>query len=157
MSNVPNHVTHQPVQVVVPSDDDTMVERGPSHTPSLWQTGVQVTHKASRRTGIVRCVDWKTNQFRLVGESRTSWQHCSEWDVLVEPTVAERQKDEAREQLAAEIAELDADMLSLVEVLCDDADPAKALGKLRAMRRAGMLGEAPAPAPKRDRKAKAGK
>lgn len=141
MSNVPNHVTHQPVQVVVPSDDDTMVERGPAHTPSLWQAGVQVTHKASRKTGIVRCVDWKTNQFRLVGESRTSWQHCAEWDVLVEPTQAERQKDEAREQLQAEIAELDAEVLPLVEVLCDDADPAKALGKLRAMRRAGMLGD----------------
>ena len=139
MNNAPNHETHQPIKVEIPADDDVMVERGAMPTPSLWQEGVQVTHKATRRVGVVRIVDWKTNQFRLVGEPRTLWQACSDWDVLVEPTPQERAKDAARETLLAEIAGLDKDVLPLVEVLCDHDDPEKALAKLRAMQKLGML------------------
>lgn len=144
--NVPTHETHQPIQVTIPTEDDTRTERGPMPTPSLWQVGVKATHKATRREVVVRVIDHKTNQFRAVGDDRTTWQACAEWDVLVELTPQERKKDEARLVLQDEIASLDAEVLPLVEVLCDDADPEKALAKLRAMRRAGMLGAPPSPA-----------
>lgn len=145
--NVPTHETHQPIQVTIPTEDDVRAERGPMPVPSLWQVGVKATHKATRREVVVRVVDHKTNQFRAVGDDRTTWQACADWDVLVEPTPQERKKDEARLTLQAEIAELDGEVLPLVEVLCDDPDPEKALAKLRAMRRAGMLGAPVEPAP----------
>lgn len=144
MSNAPNHLTHTPIQVVVPTEDDVHVERPRAPTPSLWQEGVQVTHRADRsKHGVVRRVDYVTRQFRLVGAVRTSWESFDEWDVLVEKSQAEKEKDVARDKLRAELDALDADDLAAVEVLCDDADPTKALAKLNAMRKLGILSSKP--------------
>lgn len=142
MSNeAPDHTTHQPIKVSIPTDDDLFVERPRLHTPSLWQAGVQVTHKADpSRAGHVRVVDHMTNQFRLVGQPRTMWESFENWNVLVEKTEAEKAKDEAREMLRLEMESLDADDLAAVEVLCDDPDPTKALAKLSAMRKLGIVG-----------------
>lgn len=150
MSNqAPNHTTHTPIQVVVPTEDDVLLERPKMPTPSLWQDGVQVTHKADReRKGVVRRVDWVTRQFRLVGAPRTAWESFDQWDVLVEKSAAEMAKDAARAALAAELETLDADDLAAVEVLCDDPDPAKALTKLNAMRKLGIIGGKPTKAGK---------
>lgn len=143
----PDHTTHQPIRVMVPTEDDLFVERPRLPTPSLWQVGVQVTHKADpNRAGTVRAVDYVTNQFRLVGQARTMWESFEHWNVLVEKTPEEKAKDEAREKLRLEMELLDADDLAAVEVLCDDPDPTKALAKLAAMRKLGIIGSKAAPA-----------
>jgi hypothetical protein len=142
----PDHTTHTPVKVVVPTEEDVIgIERDRLPTPSLWQEGVQVSHRhdASRK-GIVRRVEYVTRQFRLVGAARTMWESFDNWIVLVEKSAAEKAKDEAREVLASELALLDADDLAAVEVLCDDPDPTKGLAKLNAMRKLGIIGGSPA-------------
>lgn len=147
--HAPDHTTHTPINVIVPKEDDVGAERERLPTPSLWQDGVMVTHKQDReRKGHVRRVDHMTRQFRLVGQPRTSWESFDNWDVLVEKSEAEKQKDAAREKLQAELAALDADDLASVEVLCDDPDPAKALAKLGAMRKLGIIGGSAAKAKK---------
>lgn len=141
MSNTaPDHTTHQPIKVLVPTEDDIILERPRMPTPSLWQEGVQVTHKADpARVGTVRRVEYVTRQFRLVGDPRTTWQSFDEWNVLVEKTPEEKAKDAARDALAAELESLDADDLAAVQAFCDDDDPSKALAKLNAMRKLGVI------------------
>lgn len=137
----PDHTTHTPIQVAVSLEDDVLLERERMPTPSLWQEGVQVTHRVDQeRKGVVRRVDWVTRQFRLVGQPRTSWESFENWVVLVEKSAAEKAKDAARLALQAELEALDADDLAAVEVLCDDPDPSKALVKLNAMRKLGIIG-----------------
>lgn len=137
----PDHTTHTPIKVVVPTEDDVVFERPRAHTPSLWQDGVQVTHRKDReRTGVVRRVDHLTRQARLVGQPRTSWESFDDWDVLVEKSAEEKAKDAARERLALEMESLSQDDLAAVEVLCDDPDPEKGLAKLNAMRKLGIIG-----------------
>jgi hypothetical protein len=145
MSNTPNHVTHVPVKVEIPGDDDFAAERAVFPTPSLWQAGVKVRHRRdANREAIVRHVDYKTNQFRPVGGSRTTWENCMEWDPLVEPSPQEKERVAALEKLQAEMASLGPDDLAAVQVLVDDPDPSKALAKLEAMRRLGIIGKAAA-------------
>lgn len=148
----PNHVTHTPVHVTVPTEDDVLVERARLPTPSLWQDGVQVTHKQDReRKGVVRRVDHVTRQFRLVGATRTQWESFDQWDVLVEKSQAEKDKDAALDALQAELATLAPDDLAAFDAFCDGDDPAKVLIKLNAMRKIGFIGKKvgePAPATK---------
>lgn len=143
MSNqAPNHLTHQAIQVVIPTEDDVHVQRERLPTPHLFQDGVQVWHKQDpERKGVVRRCDHATRQFRLVGQPRTSWECFDDWNVLVEKSEAEKAKDAAREHLEAELAALDADELAAVQVLVDDDDAVKALAKFNAMRRLGMIGK----------------
>lgn len=140
----PDHTTHQPIKVLIPTEDDVLVQRERLPTPSLWQVGVQVTHKADQtRTGTVRVVDYVTNQFRLVGSSRTMWESFEHWNVLVEKTPEEKAKDEARELFLLELESLDPDQLLAVEALCDDPDPAKALAKFNGLKKLGVIGGKP--------------
>lgn len=142
----PDHTTHQPIKVMVPTEDDVLVQRERLPTPSLWQVGVEVTHRAdASRKGHVRVVDYNTNQFRMVGAARTMWESFEHWIVTVEKTPEERAKDEAREMFLLELAELDPDQLLAVEALCDDADPAKALAKFNGLKKLGVIGGKPAP------------
>lgn len=139
----PNHLTHTPIKVVIPTEDDVHTERPRLPTPHLFQDGVQVTHKQDvARAGVVRRVDYATRQFRLVGHPRTAWESFDEWNVLVEKSEAEKAKDAAREALQAELAALDPEDLAAVEVFCDDADPSKAMAKFEAMRKLGIIGKA---------------
>lgn len=145
MSNIaaPDHTTHQPIKVLVSNEDDVIVERPRLHTPSLWQEGVQVTHREdATRTGTVRRVDWVTRQFRLVGQGRTIWESFENWIVLVEKTPEEKAKDEARDLLRMEIEALDPDDLQMADAFLDAADPAKALTQLAAFRKKGLIGKA---------------
>ena len=144
MSNAPDHTTHQPIKVSIPTDDDVHFERERLRTPSLWQSGVQVTHRADeKRTGTVRVVDYITNQFRLVGQGRTQWESFENWIVLVEKTPEEKAKDDARELLMLELDGLDPEQLLAVEPLIDDPDPAKALAKLNGLRKLGVIKDQP--------------
>lgn len=138
----PDHTTHTPIKVVIPTEDDLVLERERLETPSIWQEGVQVTHKQDPdRKGVVRRVEYTTRQFRLVGQPRTSWESFDNWNVLVEKTAAEKAKDAARIELEEELAALDADDLAAVQVLCDDDDATKALAKFNAMKRLGIIGK----------------
>lgn len=138
----PNHITHVPVQVDVESllKDDILVQRDKIPTPSLWQEGVTVTNRADpTRTGVVRRVDHVTNQFRLVGEPRTSWESFDQWAVLVEKSPEEKRRDADADLLRAEIEALTPDELLAVEALIDDPDPSKALKKLNGLRLLGVM------------------
>ncbi len=138
----PDHTTHVPIQVVIPTEDDIMLERPRAPTPSLWQEGVQVTNKADpERKGTERHVEYVTRQFRLVGQPRTHWESFENWNVLVEKSPEEKAKDAARVELETELASLDADDLAAVSVLCDDPDAEKALAKFNAMKRLGIIGK----------------
>jgi len=139
MSQTPTVATHRPVMAQLPADEEVVHERAPIPPPTLWRPGVKVTHKATQREGVVRVVDLYTLQFRLVGESRTTWQAMKDWDVLVEPTEEERERQSAGDQLREELSKLDAEQLALVEVLVDDPDPRRALAKLHAMRKMGVV------------------
>lgn len=141
--HAPDHTTHQPIKVIIPTEDDVLVQRERLPTPSLWQPGVEVTHRADvTRKGHVRVVDYMTNQFRLVGQARTMWESFDNWIVTVEKTPEEKAKDEARELFVMELEMLDPDQLAAVEALCDDPDPAKALAKFNGLKKLGVIGAA---------------
>lgn len=142
----PTLETHIPIKVEVPADGDyTGVGRPPLPTPSLWQPGVKVVHKLSGREAVVRLIDYYTEQFRAyypdTGENddRTTWQVCRDWNVAVQLAPKELERQKAREALEAEIAKLDEHDLAAVSVLVDDPDPKKALAKLEAMRKLGVI------------------
>jgi hypothetical protein len=142
----PNAQTHVPVKVTIPLDDTMSTERPYMPPPTLWQEGVKVKHKRTGRENIIRAVDLATQMFRPVFDeygnaaNRTHHEQMSEWDVLVELSPAEKERDLARQKLEAELAALPADDLAAVSVLIDDADATKALAKLEAMRRLGIVG-----------------
>lgn len=148
--------THVPVTVHVPKEDaHVLVGRPDEPTPSLWQRSVMVTHRDTGRRAVVHVIDWATNMFRPFfpdeGEAgpdgkpsgrfagRTEWEHCKDWNVEVTLSPAELERQAAREQLSREIATLDPVALGWVRVLVDDDDPAKALGKIEALRAAGIV------------------
>jgi hypothetical protein len=130
----PNAQTHVPVRVEIPIDDVATTERAVIPPPSLWQEGVKVRHKTSGRENIVRAVDHMTCMFRPVYDEqgspapRTHHEQMSQWDVVVELSPLEKERDLARQKLES------------FQVLVDDPDPAKAMAKLEAMRRMGILG-----------------
>lgn len=146
MSTV-DHNTHVSVKGEIPADDTFELERAPQPTPHLFQPGVKVTHKASGRTNLVRVVDWKTNQFRPVYDrfgntaGRTIWEPFAEWDPVVEPSPAEKERLAAKTKLEEQLATLSVDDLAAVSVLVDDEDATKALAKLEAMKRLGIVGK----------------
>ncbi len=140
MSQEPNHTTHQPILVQVPTSDDVHVERPRLPTPSLWQPGVRVTHKTDpTREGVVRVVEYATRQFRLDGHPRVSWESFDNWNPLVEKTAEERAKDEAAEKLREEIKSLSGNDLLVAEAWLEDEDPVRALKKLAALKAAGVI------------------
>lgn len=144
----PNHVTHVPVRVDLPNDDTFELEREPLPTPSLFQPGVKVVNKKSGLENIIRHVEYKTNQFRPVFDrlgkpaGRTVWESFEEWSPVVEPSPAEKERLAAASKLEEELAKLSADDLAAVQVLVDDEDATKALAKLEAMRRLGVIKKA---------------
>jgi len=150
MSNAPTLATHEPVTAYVPPEPtDAAVGRADIPPPSLWKSSVKVVRKLDGKEAIVHRVDHTTVMFRPYYPDeqrfaeRTEWENCQEWNVSVTFTAAELERQAARTRLAEEIAKLDEREMGLVTILCDDADPAKALGKLMALRAAGMIKAAP--------------
>ncbi len=149
----PSIDTHVPLLAELPKENnDSLVGRADIPPPSLWQHSVRCTHKVTKKPAIVVRVDWGTNMFRAYYPTergpdgstgryseRTEWEHCRDWDVEVTYSPAELERQAARKVLEAEIAQLDADDLAAVAVFCDDPDPAKNLGKLRALQRMGAI------------------
>ena len=156
MSTGPSIATHIPVTMELPDEPDRGdVDRPVMPTPSLWQVGVKVKHRETGREAVVRRIEYATNQFRAwfpnEGESgedgkprgrwseRTQWERCDDWkpEVTLSPAELERQK--IRAEFEGELAKVDPAMFEDIKVLCDDADPAKALAKLKAYRRMGAM------------------
>lgn len=151
----PTVETHVPITAEMPDESTELaVGRPDLRTPSLWQHSVKVTHKVTGREAVVARVDYGTNMFRAFYPNegpvidgkpsgrfaeRTEWENCRDWRVDVTFSPRELERQQARVQLEQEIAKLDANSLAAVTVLCDDPDPAKALAKLEALRRMGII------------------
>lgn len=158
---VPSIETHIPKTEAVPNEPNELaVGRPDAPTPSLWQRSVKVKHKVTGRPALVHKVDWSMNMFRAffpeegeidpetgrpVGKfsERTEWEHCANWDVEVTFSPAELERQAAKTRLSEEIAKLEGRSLALATMLCDDPDPAKALGKLELMISAGLIQGSP--------------
>lgn len=154
--------THVPLKVHVPKEDvgATGGGRPDLPAPSIWQRSVKVKRKVDGKEAVVHVVDLPTMMFRAwypdEGEvdpesgkpkgrfsERTEWEHCRNWDVEVTFSPKELERQAARRKLEDEMATLDPKELALVDVLCDDTDPTKALAKLEALRRAGIVSARP--------------
>lgn len=150
----PSLDTHVPVVAFIPKEsNDIAVGREDIPPPSLWQKSVKVTRKKDGKEAVVNRIDWAMGMFRAyypdetdpkTGEKgrfadRTEWEHCRDWNVAVTYSPKELERQAARALLEEEIAKLDAKSLAAVSVLCDDADPAKALAKLDALRQLGVV------------------
>lgn len=147
MSQQPNHETHVPIKVSIPDDGAFATERAVLPTPSIWQEGVKVKHRSLPLENIVRSVNYTTCQFRPVYDragqpaGRTVWEAFADWEPMVEMSPAEKERRAALAKLQAEMDALGADDLAAVQVLVDDPDAVKALAKLEAMRRLGIIGK----------------
>lgn len=156
---------HVPVTVAVPSEDaESSHDRPDIPPPSAYARTAVVTHRRTKQRAVVHRVDLITRQLRLwypdrahmpskdQFDGRTAWQSFDDWDpeIMFSPEEIERQ--EAKKLFALELEAFDADGLALVTVFCDDADPVKALGKIRALKRTNMvrLKDEPAHAPSVD-------
>lgn len=67
------------------------------------------------------------------------WQSMADWIPQTTLSEAEVLLQETRAKLHQELASLDKGELAAVEVLADDPDPARALAKIEAMRRLGII------------------
>jgi len=147
MSQAPSIATHIPLIVSgIPAESAEVIDGRPdAPTPSLWQNGSAVTHKVTKRKCVVTRIDYVTRQFRGFfpdenrHSDRTGWENMNDWDVEVTLSPAEIERQNARAKLEEEMTKLDPDSFAAVSVLCDDDDPAKALAKLEAMRRLGVI------------------
>lgn len=148
----PSIDTHIPVTQAIEKQDAHLHERPDLPVPSLWQKSVKVVHKLTKQPAIVARIEHATMQFRAyypdqldeTGNpgrfaSRTEWEQCANWDVEVTYSPKELDRQVARKRLTDELAAMDADSLAAVSVLCDDMDPEKALAKLEALRRLGVV------------------
>ncbi len=154
----PDHTTHVPVKVAIPSDVDGGTDREPAPTPHLFQPGVKVTSRDGTKENIVRCVDWTTCQFRPVYDvvandgkkiaGRTSWESFDRWVPVVELAPEEKKRQAAREELYSALQALDSEDLEFVQAFLTDENPEKALAQLRAFQKRGMVKVPEAEAPK---------
>lgn len=152
----PSIATHVAETAELPPEPaELLVGRPDLPTPSLWQAAVKVTHKVTKKPAVVIRVDYGTNIFRAffpdegpLDENgkpkgrhceRTEWFQCKDWDVDVTFSPAELERQAARAAFEMALKKLDAEDLAAVEVFCDDADPKKNLGKLKALHKIGAI------------------
>lgn len=119
--------------------------------PSAYARAAVVTHRRTRERAVIHRVDFITRQIRLwypdrahlpqrdQFDSRTGWQSFDEWEPEITYSVAEVERQQAKALFDRELEAFDDEGLSLVTVFCDDADPVKALGKLRALKRSNIV------------------
>lgn len=143
---------HVPVMAEVPKEDgEQMHDRPDIPPPSPYARGAVVTHRRTRQRAVIHCVDLITRQLRLwypdrahlpqkdQFDTRTGWQSFDEWEPEITFSAEEVERQKAKELFAKELESFDADGLSLVTVFCDDPDPIKALGKIRALKRSSIV------------------
>lgn len=146
MSQNPNIETHVAETADLPGEDyGNLVGREDLPVPSLWQPKVKVTHKRTGRKAVIFRIDHGMQMFRAFYPdedrlaTRTEWEQCKDWDVDVTFSPAELERQAAMAKLEEEINKLDARSIGLARVLCDDADPNKALAKMNLLVQSGML------------------
>ena len=144
---------HIPVTIAdLPKEEDAeMRDRPDIPPPSAYARTAVVTHRRTKQRAVIHRVDFVTRQIRLwypdrkhlpqseQFDSRTGWQPFDEWEpeIMFSPEEIERQQ--AKALFEEELLAFDAEGLSLVTVFCDDPDPVKALGKLRALRKSNIV------------------
>lgn len=150
---VPSIDTHIPVVGQMPEEPKDQVSGRPDlPTPSLWQKQVKLTHRVTGKPAIVVRIDHAMMMFRAYYPTdtnadgglgrfaeRTEWEHCRDWEVETTFSPAELERQAARKLLEEQISLLDPTQVALAKVLCDDADPNKALAKLRMLIQAGLV------------------
>jgi hypothetical protein len=144
----------------VPDEPDDAAHDRPDIPPaSPFAKGALVTHMRTKQKAVVHRVDFVTRQMRLwyperkhlpikeQFDGRTEWQSFDEWIPEIEFSPEEIERQQAKKLFAQELEAFDADGLQLVTVFCDDPDPVKALAKIRAMKRTGIVKLAAGAAP----------
>ncbi len=158
---------HIPVTEPVPDEEvdaEADFRRPDIPPPSAWARTAVVIHRRTKQRAVVHRVDLVTRQMRLwypdrkhlpneeQFDNRTGWQSLDgDWEPEITFSPEEIERQTAEKEFEAEVNVLDAASLEFVLTFCDDPDPRKRLGKLRALRKApvfaGMMGPAPAPEP----------
>ncbi len=158
--NAPNIQTHIPVVAELPTESqEHLVGREDLPVPSLWQVAVKVKHKVTSQEAVVCRMDHAMNMFRAFYPNegdidddgkpkgrfapRTEWQHCRDWQVDVTFSPKELERQAAASEFRRQTEAMDPNELAAVMVLVDADDPAKALAKLEALRRLGVVKAAP--------------
>jgi hypothetical protein len=154
---VPNTTTHVAVKIAMPPEPPTLaVGRPDLPVPSLWQKAVGVTRKADGKRAAIANIDHSMMMFRAfypdeegVDESgqptqgrfapRTEWESFKDWTPDVQYSPEELERQAALQAYQRELEKLDARALGQAALLCEDADPAKSLAKLRVMIDAGWI------------------
>lgn len=151
MNNVPNIDTHIPITSTLPDESqESLVGRPDLPVPSLWQVAVQVKHKVTGQEAVVARMDHNMNMFRAYYPAeqrfapRTEWQHCRDWQVSVTLSPKELERQAASAEFRRQTEAMDPSELAAVMVLVDADDPAKALAKLEALRKMGVVKSSPA-------------
>ncbi len=150
-NGIPNIQTHIPVVSELPEEEaELAVGRPDLPVPSLWQQAVKVKHKVTGQEAVVARMDHNMNMFRAFYPAenrfapRTEWQHCRDWQVDVTFSPKELERQAAAAEFRRQTEAMDPTELAAVMVLVDADDPAKALAKLEALRRLGVVKAAPA-------------
>lgn len=143
---------HVPVTADAPEEaTEASHDRADIPPPSAYARSAVVRHIRTGQKAVVHRVDLVTRQLRLwypdrselpleqQFDSRLGWQTFDHWVPEITFSPEEVARQEAKKQFALELEAFDADGLQLVTVFCDDADPVKALGKLQALKRVGMV------------------
>lgn len=143
---------HVPVKAESPDEDAEAAHDRPDIPPaSAYAKSAVVTNIRTKQKAVVHRVDLITRQLRLwypdrkhlplkeQFDGRTEWQSFDNWVPEIQFSPEEIARQEAKVQFAAELEEFDQDGLQLVTVFCDDPDPVKALAKLRALKKSGLV------------------
>jgi len=156
---------HIPVTESVPDEEvdaEADFRRADIPPPSAWARTAVVIHRRTKQRAVVHRVDLITRQMRLwypdrrdlpneeQYDGRTSWQSLDgDWEPEITFSPEEIERQTADKDFEREVMTLDPSGLEFVMHFCDDPDPRKRLGKLRALRKspvfATMMGTAPPP------------
>lgn len=132
-------------------EDAHMHDRPDIPPPSAYARAAVVTNRRTKVRAVVHRVDLITRQLRLwypdrkdlplrdQFDTRTGWQSFDDWEPEITFSAEEIERQEAKRLFAEELLAFDADGLSLVTVFCDDADPVKALAKIRALKKSNLV------------------
>lgn len=140
---------HIPVTADVPEEPVGDLEDRPDiPVPSAYARGAVVRHRIEGTKAVIHRVDHITRQLRLYYpdrpegkryEPRTTWHSFESWEPEITLSPEEVERQNALKLFEEELTDFDAAGLELVKVFCDDPDPIKALAKVRALKKSGMV------------------
>ncbi len=140
---------HIPVTQEVPKEDaeEGDYRRPDIAPPSAWNRTAVVVNRRTKQRAVVASVDLVTRQMRLwypdrahlskieQFDGRTAWQTLDgDWEPEITFSPEEVERQTAAKTYEDETAVLDASSQEFVAEFCNDPDPRRKLGKLRALR-----------------------